>query len=140
MPACSLLPRYMATTQPQRLPPRAALLPVINLGRLGKDDPASLALVVQDNARACRDRGCFQVINHGVSKSVMKGALEAASAFFELPVEHKEEFASDDIRQPIRYDRSSRDGISLARSFLKHYANPLEDWIDCWPANPPTDR
>lgn len=82
----------------------------------------------------------WQVINHGVSKSVMKGALEAATEFFELSTEHKEKFASDDIRQPIRYDTSSRDGISLARSFLKHYSNPLEDWIHCWPANPPTYR
>jgi hypothetical protein len=30
-----------------------------------------------------------QVVNHGISKSCMKGALEAASEFFELYTEHK---------------------------------------------------
>jgi len=82
----------------------------------------------------------LQVVNHGISKSVMKGALEAASEFFELSTEHKEKFASADVQQPIRYDTSSRDGISTARSLLKHYANPLEDWVQFWPINPPTYR
>jgi hypothetical protein len=45
-------------------PPRA--LPVINIGRLGDKDPAARALVVQDIARACRDRGCFQVCGTGM--------------------------------------------------------------------------
>jgi isopenicillin N synthase-like dioxygenase len=80
------------------------------------------------------------VINHGISKPVMRGALEAASEFFELSTEHKEVFASTDIRRPVRYDTTSRDGISRARSFLKHYANPLESWVRFWPTHPPTYR
>lgn len=51
-----LLPRSMAS-QLQLL----QALPVINIGRLGDKDPAARALVVQDIARACLDRGCFQV-------------------------------------------------------------------------------
>uniref|UniRef100_A0ACD5WMX0 Uncharacterized protein n=1 Tax=Avena sativa TaxID=4498 RepID=A0ACD5WMX0_AVESA len=82
----------------------------------------------------------LQVVNHGVSKSAMSGALEAAWEFFDMPSEHKEVFASDDIRGPIRYDTSARDGISKSRSFLKHYANPLQDWINFWPTQPPTYR
>jgi isopenicillin N synthase-like dioxygenase len=82
----------------------------------------------------------LKVINHGVSKSVMNGALEAALEFFDMSTEHKEVFASDDIRGPIRYDTSARDGISKSRSFLKHYANPLEDWIKFWPMQPATYR
>jgi len=70
----------------------------------------------------------------------MKEALEVALEFFALPKEHKEKFASPDIQQPIRYDTSSRDGISVARSFLKHYANPLEDWVQFWPVDPPAYR
>ncbi|PUZ49400.1 hypothetical protein GQ55_7G323000 [Panicum hallii var. hallii] len=97
-------------------------------------------LVIQEIALACREQGCFQVVNHGIRKSVMKGALEAASEFFKLSKEHKEKFVSADVQQPIRYDMSSRDGISTARSLLKHYANPLEDWVQFWPINPPTYR
>ncbi|KAL6844150.1 hypothetical protein ACP4OV_025823 [Aristida adscensionis] len=129
---------YMAGQK--KLPRVSPPLPVIDLGRLGSGDSAARVLVIQDIARACRERGCFQVVNHGISKSVMKGALEAASEFFELPAEHKEKFAAVDIRRPVRYDTSSRDGISKARSFLKHYANPLEDWIQYWPIYPPTYR
>ncbi|CAO2036941.1 unnamed protein product [Urochloa humidicola] len=137
MPPC-FLPASMASQVAQpRLPSRP--LPVINLARLSKD-PTTRALAIQDIARACREQGCFQVVNHGVSKSVMKGALEAASEFFELSPEYKESFASTDIRRPIRYDTSSRDGISKARSFLKHYANPLEDWVQYWPMYPPSYR
>ncbi|KAJ1273369.1 hypothetical protein BS78_06G274600 [Paspalum vaginatum] len=136
MPAC-FLPASMAGQM--QLPRASRSLPVINLGRLS-EGPATRALAIQDIARACREQGCFQVVNHGVSKSVTKGALEAASEFFELAPEHKELFASTDIGRPIRYDTSSRDGISKARSFLKHYANPLEDWVQYWPMHPPSYR
>ena len=88
----------------------------------------------------CCTNPCTQVVNHGVSKSVMNGALEAATEFFEMSAENKEVFASDDIRSPIRYDTSGRDGISKSRSFLKHYANPLEDWINFWPMQPSAYR
>lgn len=49
-------------------------------------------------------------------------------------------FALTNIRRPARYDTSSRDGISRSRSFLKHYANPLEDWVHFWPKHPATYR
>ncbi|CAM0902311.1 unnamed protein product [Alopecurus aequalis] len=139
-----LLPRSISMASPhhqtQLQPRRAASLPVINIARLGDKDPAARALVVQDIARACSDRGCFQVVNHGVSRSVMTGALEAASEFFDMSAERKEVFASDDIRSPIRYDTSAQDGISKSRAFLKHYANPLEEWINFWPMQPATYR
>jgi isopenicillin N synthase-like dioxygenase len=82
----------------------------------------------------------LQVINHGISQSVMDGAFEAALDFFKLPSEIKEEFASDDLRQPVRYDTSSKDGISMSRAFLKHYAHPLSDWMQYWPEKPPIYR
>ncbi|OAY69596.1 Hyoscyamine 6-dioxygenase [Ananas comosus] len=80
----------------------------------------------------------MQVVNHGISQSVMKGALEAASDFFALSKEAKGQFASDDIRRPVRYETGTKDG--KARSFLKHYAHPLSDWIHLWPAEPPSYR
>ncbi|KAL6844396.1 hypothetical protein ACP4OV_026069 [Aristida adscensionis] len=110
-------------------------MPVINLGHLSLDS-ATRSHVVNDLAKACRDLGYFQVINHGISQSVMDAAVEAASDFFELPSEKKEEFASDDLRQPVRYDTSSKDSISMSRAFLKHYAHPLSDWIQDWPQQP----
>ncbi|KAI5009986.1 hypothetical protein ZWY2020_012123 [Hordeum vulgare] len=115
-------------------------MPVINLGHLIDIEPAVRARVVGDIAKACYDLGYFQVINHGISQSVMDGAVEAASDFFKLPSEIKEEFASDDIRQPVRYDTSSKDGISLSRALLKLYARPLSDWVQYWSEKPPIYR
>ncbi|KAG8043849.1 hypothetical protein GUJ93_ZPchr0458g22864 [Zizania palustris] len=114
-------------------------MPVINLGHLSLD-PTSRCRVVDDIARACRDLGYFQVINHGISQSVMDDAIEAATDFFNLPSETKEEYASDDLQQPVRYDTSSKDGISMSRAFLKHYAHPLCDWLQYWPQQPPIYR
>jgi isopenicillin N synthase-like dioxygenase len=90
-----------------------------------------------DTSSCCTN---LKVINHGVSKIVMDGALEAASEFFDMSTGYKEVHASDDIRSPVRYDTTSRDGISKSRSFLKHYANPLDDWINLWPMQPATYR
>lgn len=71
-----------------------------------------------------------QVINHGISPGIIGSALSAATKFFELPMEEKMEFASDDITRPVRY------GSSLQRSFLKQYSHPLEEWIHMWPSKP----
>ncbi|KAF5456217.1 hypothetical protein F2P56_025722 [Juglans regia] len=52
-------------------------------------------------------------------------------------------FMSNDVRKPVRYATTLKDGIDKVqfwRDLLKHYANPLEDWIDAWPANPPSYR
>jgi len=114
-------------------------MPVINLGHLSLDS-ATRYRVVDDVAKACRDLGYFQVINHGISQSVMDCALEAASDFFKLPSETKEKFASEDLRRPVRYDASSKDSISMPRAFLKHYAHPLSEWIQYWPQQPPIYR
>ncbi|CAN6172131.1 unnamed protein product [Urochloa humidicola] len=113
--------------------------PVINLGHLSLDS-ATRSRVVDDIAKTCRGLGYFHVINHGISQSVMDCAVKAASDFFELPSEVKEEFSSEDIRQPVRYDTSSKDSISMSRAFLKHYAHPLRDWIQYWPHQPPIYR
>ncbi|KAM0878401.1 hypothetical protein ACQ4PT_034894 [Festuca glaucescens] len=114
-------------------------MPMINLDHLTLE-PETRSGVVEDIAKACHDLGYFQVINHGISQSVMDGAFQAALDFFRLPSEIKEEFASDDLRQPVRYDTSSKDGISMSRAFLKHYAHPLSNWMQYWPEKPPIYR
>lgn len=85
----------------------------------------------------------YQIINHGISQSLMDGALSSASGFFNLPTPEKMKLMSNDVHKPVRYATSIKDGIDniqLWRVFLKHYAHPLEDWIHSWPANPPYYR
>ncbi|KAG1359271.1 putative 2-oxoglutarate-dependent dioxygenase0 [Cocos nucifera] len=110
-------------------------LPVVDLRHLIQNS-AGRYRVIEDIGKACRELGCFQVINHDIDTSVMKGALEAASGFFEMPVEAKEEFASDDFTKPVRYETSSGDGTNKARAFLKHDAHPLGKWVQLWPLEP----
>jgi len=66
-----------------------------------------------------------------------------ASDFFKLPTEEKVKFMSNDVKKPVRYGTSLKDGddkFQLWRVFLKHYAHPLSDWIHLWPKNPPLYR
>lgn len=85
----------------------------------------------------------FQIINHGICPTTLEGALSAASDYFELPMEEKIKLMSNDVRKPVRYGTSIRDGtdkFQFWRVFLKHYAYPLSDWLDLWPNNPPHYR
>jgi hypothetical protein len=59
---------------------------------------------------------------------VISGALEAASDFFHLPAEKKTEFESYDLTKPVRYEAALQ-GNNKSRILLKHYANPLKNWI-----------
>lgn len=71
---------------------------------------------------------------------MIKGALEAASDFFNLPTEEKEEFESNDPRKPVRYFAGYKSENTEARELLKHYASPLSEWIQGWPVSPPDYR
>ncbi|XP_076952537.1 flavanone 3-dioxygenase 3-like [Bidens hawaiensis] len=55
----------------------------------------------------------------------------------------KAQFMSKDVHKPVRYGTSIKDGvdkIQFWRVFLKHYAHPLNEWIQQWPNNPPDYR
>ncbi|ONK73521.1 uncharacterized protein A4U43_C04F32500 [Asparagus officinalis] len=115
-------------------------LPMIDLGGLNQK-MSTRSLVVEDIGNACSRLGCFKVINHGISKSVINGALEAAAGFFALSEEEKKEYASEDVHQPVRYGVCTKDDrIIKPRDFLKQYANPLDEWIKFWPHSPPDYR
>lgn len=82
----------------------------------------------------------LQVINHGISSSVVRDALDAATQFFDLPVEEKMLLVSANVHKPVRYGTSinhSTDRVHYWRDFIKHYSHPLSKWIDMWPSNPP---
>ena len=71
----------------------------------------------------------------------MKDALEAATEFFNLPIEEKMRLVSDNINEPVRYGTSLNhtvDQVHFWRDFIKHYSNPISEWIHLWPSNPPT--
>ncbi|KVH97174.1 hypothetical protein Ccrd_000734 [Cynara cardunculus var. scolymus] len=114
-------------------------LPVIDLSSL--NDPLLRSQAVDEIHAACNKLGFFQVINHGIPTSVMEDALDTAKEFFLLPSEEKMQFASANVREPVRYGTSMNhvmDKVFYWRDFIKHYANPISEWIHLWPSTPPT--
>ncbi|XP_076927597.1 flavanone 3-dioxygenase 3-like [Bidens hawaiensis] len=115
------------------------ILPVIDLSMI--DHPAHRSQLIDQVHAACNQLGFFQVINHGIPTSLMKDALDSAEQFFDLPSDEKMSFASTDVHNPVRYGTSMNHGTDKVfywRDFIKHYANPISEWIHLWPSNPPT--
>ncbi|KAJ7553011.1 hypothetical protein O6H91_06G080700 [Diphasiastrum complanatum] len=95
-------------------------------------------------ADACEKWGFFQVINHGVSPSMIQRMVDAAKEFFNLPLEEKMAYASDDVAK-TRRTGATRVGTSFNpskettlqwRDHLRHPCTPCPDVIDNWPDNP----
>ncbi|KAJ0970689.1 hypothetical protein J5N97_018648 [Dioscorea zingiberensis] len=139
----SLLSSTTRGSSKQMLPFRPvelAPLPIIDLSYLNHQHSLCRSIMLETIGKACKEMGCFQVINHGISRSVMKEALEAALDFFESSADEKEALESNDVRKPVRYGTSFKDGNSESRCFLKQYAHPLQEWIPFWPTSPPHYR
>jgi len=70
------------------------------------------------------------VINHGITPSVMRDALDAAMEFFNLSIVEKMLHASNNVHEPVRYGTSLnlvRDEFHFWRDFMKHYSHPLSN-------------
>ncbi|GMI95372.1 KAR-UP oxidoreductase 1 [Hibiscus trionum] len=121
---------------------KEARVPIIDMTPLRKYG-SERSVAVKELGEACGRRGFFQVVNHGISQSILDEVLAVASDFFDLPAREKLKFKSSNVYEPVRYATSLKDGVDKVqywRIFLKHYAHPLEAWIDSWPDNPPHYR
>jgi isopenicillin N synthase-like dioxygenase len=111
-------------------------LPVIDISGLEGPDRFE---VVSAIGRACQEIGFFQVINHGVEESLISELMRVAREFFELPMEERNKFVSEDMMKAVRYGTSFnylRDQVYCWRDFLKHYCHPLDKMLPLWPSNP----
>ncbi|KAL9411918.1 hypothetical protein AB3S75_045509 [Citrus x aurantiifolia] len=138
VPDCYVIP---SSNRPD-MAPEAAYLPIIDFGRLN-EGREQRSMVIKEIGNACSRLGFFQIVNHGICQSILDGALSTAFDFFKLPSEEKMKFMSGDVHRPVRYSTSLKDGIDQIqfwRVILKHYAHPLDHWIDFWPKNPPNYR
>ncbi|XP_047965423.1 2-oxoglutarate-dependent dioxygenase 21, chloroplastic-like [Salvia hispanica] len=103
------------------------------------EDPARRSVIVEQIANVCCRRGFFQIVNHGIEEVTIKGAMSVASGFLNLTIEEKVKYMSNDVRKPVRYGTSIKDGVDKVqfwRIFLKHYSHPLNNWIHMWPDSP----
>ncbi|XP_074269739.1 oxoglutarate-dependent flavonoid 7-O-demethylase 1-like [Silene latifolia] len=64
-------------------------LPVIDLHKLLSQTPSLASVELLNLHSACKDWGFFQVINHGVSTSLMETFKTEVIKLFELPIEEK---------------------------------------------------
>ncbi|KAI8562402.1 hypothetical protein RHMOL_Rhmol03G0034500 [Rhododendron molle] len=76
------------------------LLPVIDISSL--HNPSHRPRVIEEIRVACEDFGFFQVINHGIPSTYANDAIDAATEFFNLPIEEKMHLASVDVHKPVR--------------------------------------
>lgn len=64
------------------------------------------SLLLLELARACREWGCFQVENHGVSREVVDGMWAAARCFYEQPMVVKQRLQSLEREKGVTFRKS----------------------------------
>jgi len=85
---------------------------------------------------ACRDWGCFQIVNHDIPQPILDDALRAAREFFAMPASEKQAY-----KMALETPSASGYGIQSEESKDK-----VLDWgdvmfhksLDTWPTNPAT--
>ncbi|XP_054820098.1 2-oxoglutarate-dependent dioxygenase 19-like [Prosopis cineraria] len=105
----------------------AASIPVINFALLTSDDPHIHANTVQDLGNVCKEWGFFMIINHGISKKLMKDLLNMSMEFHNLSFEEKKELANEELITPIRYGTSALphgEKVHYWRDYLKVETHP----------------
>uniref|UniRef100_M1A3G6 Flavonol synthase/flavanone 3-hydroxylase n=2 Tax=Solanum tuberosum TaxID=4113 RepID=M1A3G6_SOLTU len=73
----------------------------------------------------------------------MDGMLKVMEDFFNLPLEEKMRYGSDDVMDPVRYGTSlttTRKHNLHWRDFLRHYGGLIPHTYYLWPDNPATYR
>ncbi|KAL1826007.1 hypothetical protein DCAR_0314210 [Daucus carota subsp. sativus] len=100
---------------------------------------------IQQILKASQEFGIFQVINHGVSESLMNEAMDVCKDFFDMPGEYKAGFYSNDPIKSCRLYTSTlnydKEEFHYWRDNLTHRCHPLhEDHILSWPDKPATYR
>ncbi|KAF8411240.1 hypothetical protein HHK36_003787 [Tetracentron sinense] len=71
----------------------------------------------------------IMIVNHGIKISLMEDMLRSVDGFFSLPLEEKMKYASDDVRNPVRYGTSLNTSVKPLywRDYLKHSGHPLQN-------------
>ncbi|KAI9745430.1 MAG: hypothetical protein M1818_000964 [Claussenomyces sp. TS43310] len=63
--------------------------PILDFSAFTSSDPEARALLVQQIASACKDKGFFQIVNHGIPSSLQQEVLNKSEEFFALSNEEK---------------------------------------------------
>ena len=92
------------TTTPIPVPDETPVgVPTIDLGGV-EADPTRREEAVNEVRAASETWGFFQVVNHGVSPSVVEEMLDGVRSFFEQESDAKRGFYTRDPARPVRYN------------------------------------
>ncbi|PHT38425.1 Flavonol synthase/flavanone 3-hydroxylase [Capsicum baccatum] len=117
-------------------------VPVIDIS----DIDANEEKIVKEIAKASKEWGIFQVINHGIPDEVIANLQKVGKEFFEeVPQEEKELIAKNPGSQSIEgYGTSLQKEVEGKKGWVDHLFHkiwpPSSINYRCWPKNPPSYR
>ncbi|XP_057771350.1 1-aminocyclopropane-1-carboxylate oxidase homolog 1-like [Salvia miltiorrhiza] len=82
-------------------------VPVIDLS--GVDDGGRRKQIVEEVRSAAETWGFFQVVNHGIPRSVCDGMIDGVRDFNEQDVDQKKKYYTRDMKRSVRYHSCSFD-------------------------------
>lgn len=92
--------------EPQTIPPaRPFEIPTVDISAFLKNPARPVAQEILNTIRnACQSTGFFQIIGHGVAKSLQHAVFKGSKQFFGLPMEIKKELDAKKVRGHRGYD------------------------------------
>ncbi|ERM95352.1 protein DMR6-LIKE OXYGENASE 1 isoform X1 [Amborella trichopoda] len=102
-------------------------LPTIDFSFLQAKEAVVRSKAIRDLGEAGAEWGFFRLVNHGVPESLMKGMLDLAKDFFDLPAEERKKYTGKQVLDPIRYGTSFNilvEEVFCWRDFLKVIVHP----------------
>ncbi|KAM0942003.1 putative 2'-deoxymugineic-acid 2'-dioxygenase [Dioscorea sansibarensis] len=114
-------------------------IPVIDLAAHDHEQTAMQIL------QAGKEFGFFQVVNHGIEEEVIREMLKISKEFFQLPIEEKAVYYSEDVTKFPRLHTSTTRVNKLEkkvwRDYFKFVCHPVDPQsMDQWPQKPPGFR
>ncbi|KAK9684935.1 hypothetical protein RND81_10G243900 [Saponaria officinalis] len=132
---CSVPETYKWPSEKVPVYEKKAEIPIIDM----QEDNNLLA---QHMMKAIQEFGCFQVINHGISRELMDDANQMFKELHKLPQEEVDKINKEqDQNNPVcqMYTSSvnyNREQVHYWRNVLRQCCHPLEECVQFWPKKP----
>lgn len=118
-----------------------SLVPIIDIGALSGEDQAAKKAVAEKIGKACEEIGFFVVVNHGIPKEVIDKTWNQTLDFFDLPLEEKKTFVSEDeAKNPYGYSVLGGEQLSKGKDLdngqESKQMGDLKEMFQMGPKNP----
>ncbi|KAK8931344.1 Flavonol synthase/flavanone 3-hydroxylase [Platanthera zijinensis] len=103
-------------------------IPTVDISLLRNGDLHQRSSIISEIGRACREWGCFTVVNHGISEKLQREMVEAFGGFFNLTEEEKAVYKMKNIFDPICHGTSTNlmgTHVRFWRDFLRVTVYPV---------------